>query len=201
MLPLAVLTCACLGSVLCAPSLDPQLNQHWELWKDWHSKEYHEVRGGCFCLRPVERASSKSDCVCVCSCFQKEEGWRRMVWEKNLKKIELHNLEHSMGTHSYRLGMNHFGDMVRRRLSRVKRMVVPVTEADNDDARYFLFSPADSRGVPADHERLQAQNRAEVQGVRVYGAQLPGSSSCFGLEGARLRHTCQRPGKRLSSRL
>uniref|UniRef100_A0A8C6TN67 Cathepsin propeptide inhibitor domain-containing protein n=1 Tax=Neogobius melanostomus TaxID=47308 RepID=A0A8C6TN67_9GOBI len=83
MLPLAVFV-VCLASALSAPSIDPQLDEHWDQWKSWHVKLYHE----------------------------KEEGWRRMIWEKNLKKIELHNLEHTMGKHTYRLGMNHFGDMV-----------------------------------------------------------------------------------------
>lgn len=42
MLPLLVLT-VCLGTALSAPSLDPQLDDHWDLWKNWHSRKYHEV--------------------------------------------------------------------------------------------------------------------------------------------------------------
>lgn len=46
-----------------------------------------------------------------------------------------------------------------------------------------LCLSADSRGVQADHERLQAQVREEVQGVPVHGAQLPGGPTFCGLEG------------------
>ncbi|XP_068166105.1 cathepsin La [Antennarius striatus] len=90
MLPLVVLA-LCLAAALSTPVRDSDLDEHWDLWKSWHSKEYHE----------------------------REEGWRRMVWEKNLKKIELHNLEHSLGKHSYTLAMNHFGDMTHEEFRQI----------------------------------------------------------------------------------
>ncbi|XP_020661487.2 procathepsin L [Pogona vitticeps] len=80
-----------LDACFAAPNLDPALDTHWNSWKTWHGKKYHE----------------------------KEEGWRRMIWEKNLKMIELHNLDHSLGKHSYRLGMNHFGDMTNEEFRQV----------------------------------------------------------------------------------
>ena len=105
MLPVAVFL-LCLASALCAPRLDPMLDEHWEQWKSWHVKLYHEVIP---CLVNVRESVVL---ITECVVLQREEGWRRVIWEKNLQKIELHNLEHSMGKHTYRLGMNHFGDMV-----------------------------------------------------------------------------------------
>uniref|UniRef100_A0A8D0G7F0 Cathepsin S n=1 Tax=Sphenodon punctatus TaxID=8508 RepID=A0A8D0G7F0_SPHPU len=63
---------------------DPTLDNHWELWKRKYDKQYSH---------------------------EKEEGQRRVTWEKNLQLIMLHNLEQSLGLHSYELGMNHLGDM------------------------------------------------------------------------------------------
>ncbi|EPQ03983.1 Cathepsin L1 [Myotis brandtii] len=42
-----------------------------------------------------------------------EEGWRRTVWEKNMKMIDLHNQEYNLGRQSFTLAMNAFGDMTR----------------------------------------------------------------------------------------
>ncbi|XP_026139810.1 cathepsin S-like [Carassius auratus] len=76
-----------LFAVCCSAALahfNTNLDQHWELWKKTHNKFY----------------STKF-----------EELGRRELWERNLELITLHNLEASMGLHSYDLGMNHMGDM------------------------------------------------------------------------------------------
>ncbi|KAJ8398427.1 hypothetical protein AAFF_G00426820 [Aldrovandia affinis] len=64
--------------------INPDLDLHWELWKEGHDKVY---------------------------LFEAEDFARRQIWEKNLELISLHNLEASMGMHTYDLGMNHLGDL------------------------------------------------------------------------------------------
>lgn len=59
MLLLGVLA-VCLSAVLSAPSLDAQLDKHWELWKNWHDKKYHYVRVVCLCTWPHDSAVSSS---------------------------------------------------------------------------------------------------------------------------------------------
>ncbi|NXT24209.1 CATS protein, partial [Syrrhaptes paradoxus] len=81
-LPASIAFLATLAVALGQP--DPALDWHWQLWKKTYGREYHH---------------------------EKEEGERRTTWERNLRLVTLHNLEHSLGLHSYELGMNHLGDM------------------------------------------------------------------------------------------
>ncbi|TRY90438.1 hypothetical protein DNTS_018930 [Danionella cerebrum] len=77
-----LLVALCCSSVLA--QFNPALDQHWELWKKAHGKSY--------------------------SCRDEEQG-RRELWERNLQMISIHNLEASLGMHSYDLAINHMGDM------------------------------------------------------------------------------------------
>eukprot|EP00061_Rhincodon_typus_P016776 g45165.t1 len=63
---------------------DPTLDEAWLSWKSFHKKQYNE----------------------------RNANYRRMVWEDNMKYIANHNLEHSLGKHTFTIGMNQFGDLV-----------------------------------------------------------------------------------------
>uniref|UniRef100_A0A8C6WNM7 Uncharacterized protein n=1 Tax=Neogobius melanostomus TaxID=47308 RepID=A0A8C6WNM7_9GOBI len=65
-------------------SLDSRLDQQWDQWKKTHKKKY---------LNEVE------------------ELGRRALWEKNLNHINHHNLEASLGLHTYTLAVNHLSDL------------------------------------------------------------------------------------------
>uniref|UniRef100_A0A8C3F5T8 Cathepsin S n=1 Tax=Chrysemys picta bellii TaxID=8478 RepID=A0A8C3F5T8_CHRPI len=96
-----LLACIVLASLAAAATAhlhsDPTLDNHWELWKKTYGKQYSH---------------------------KKEEGERRVTWEKNLKFVMLHNLEHSLGLHSYELGMNHLADMHSEFRSQAPKIMV-----------------------------------------------------------------------------
>lgn len=55
-----------------------------------------------------------SCCCCRFVRVKVEESGRRQIWEKNLLMINVHNLEATLGLHTYELAMNHLGDLVTR---------------------------------------------------------------------------------------
>nr|XP_027811639.1 cathepsin L1-like [Marmota flaviventris] len=78
-----------------APALEYGLNAQWHQWKAKHGKTYGT----------------------------NEEGWRRVVWEKNMKMIEQHNEEYSQGKHGFTMAMNAFGDMTNEEFRQVRNSV------------------------------------------------------------------------------
>lgn len=49
---------------------------------------------------------------CTLPRLEVEDSSRRELWESNLRLISMHNLEASIGLHTYQLAMNHMGDLV-----------------------------------------------------------------------------------------
>lgn len=110
-----------LHATLVAAMLDIGLDEHWKLWKKTHGKWYRNQvshiffwGGGLPCILILAPYFSVA--------LQLEERHRRGVWEKNLVLITRHNLEASMGLHSYQLSMNVLGDLVRLRLERTNTL-------------------------------------------------------------------------------
>ncbi|XP_030149205.1 cathepsin L1-like [Lynx canadensis] len=89
--PSLFLAALCLGIASAAPQFNQSLDELWSQWKATHGKLYG----------------------------MDEEGWRREVWEKNMKMIRQHNWEHSQGKHSFTVAMNGFGDMTNEEFKQV----------------------------------------------------------------------------------
>nr|XP_033781314.1 cathepsin K-like [Geotrypetes seraphini] len=84
---------------------EESLDSQWELWKKTHLKQYHG---------------------------KVSELTRRLIWEKNLRYITAHNLEFSLGKHTYELAMNHLGDMTSEEiLATMTGLKVPAMHSTN----------------------------------------------------------------------
>merc|ERR1719309_1388766 len=81
MLRLAVL--GCLAALCVAAPFNSELDTHWEIFKQSYNKQYNEM----------------------------QEVIRRSVWEKNLKLIHEHNLQHDEGVHDFSVGINEYSDL------------------------------------------------------------------------------------------
>ncbi|XP_019957459.2 cathepsin S-like [Paralichthys olivaceus] len=100
-------------TVLCgfaAADINSQLDGHWELWKKLHNKVYsHQI----------------------------EEMGRRRVWEENLEMINIHNLETSLGLHTYELAMNHLGDLTTEEITETLTGTVVPSDLERDSSDFF----------------------------------------------------------------
>uniref|UniRef100_A0A8C7NCI4 Cathepsin S n=1 Tax=Oncorhynchus mykiss TaxID=8022 RepID=A0A8C7NCI4_ONCMY len=104
-------------AVLCGTAValfDPMLEQHWQMWKKTHNKNYQT---------------------------EVEELGRREVWERNLQLISLHNLEASMDMHTYDLGMNHMGDMTQEEISQSFASLRVPTDLKRDAVSFQVILP------------------------------------------------------------
>ncbi|NXC73587.1 CATL1 protein, partial [Anhinga anhinga] len=102
----------------CAAAPDPALEEAWEGWKSLHAKEYPE----------------------------EAEAARREVWEKNLRRIQQHNQEESQGQHTFRLAMNHYGDLTDEEFNQLLNGFTPAQQEEPAQ----LFQASAAQNTPAE---------------------------------------------------
>nr|RLV76480.1 hypothetical protein DV515_00016933 [Chloebia gouldiae] len=139
-----------------------ELDAQWELWKKnppqavqragtgWGSGAW-DPQGGELGHEDVPRVGGTGRTpVPAPPCQQHlapDEVTRRLIWEKNLKYINTHNLEHSLGVHTFELAMNHLGDMTSEEVVRTMTgLKVPRCHQRHNET---LFVPDWTERAPA----------------------------------------------------
>ncbi|KAK7880628.1 hypothetical protein WMY93_032738 [Mugilogobius chulae] len=100
-------------ALLCAivwAEFDSRLDQHWNLWKKTYQKTYQN---------------------------EVEEMDRRALWEERLLYINTHNLEASLGLHTYTVAMNHLGDLSDEEVSQMYGTLINPTDQEMEPYAEF----------------------------------------------------------------
>ncbi|XP_043541957.1 procathepsin L-like isoform X2 [Chiloscyllium plagiosum] len=100
-------------SILAAAStgtFDSKLDEDWKHWKSQHGNQY----------------------------TKDEESYRRMIWEDNMRYIEQHNIEHSLGKRTSKMGMNKFAALTNEEFNKLMNGLprieaVNMTEIETDE--------------------------------------------------------------------
>ncbi|OQV16548.1 Cathepsin L1 [Hypsibius exemplaris] len=116
-LVLALLVCVAAAAATRFDDIDAiseEFDQDWDDWKTAHGKSY-----------PTK----------------KEEIKRRVIWENNLATIQHHNLQASLGKHSFTIGMNKFGDMLNSEFVEMMNGFVQPEEDEKIKSRQTFMPP------------------------------------------------------------
>uniref|UniRef100_A0A665TPM9 Cathepsin S-like n=1 Tax=Echeneis naucrates TaxID=173247 RepID=A0A665TPM9_ECHNA len=152
-----LLVSLCVGA---AAMLDSRLDDHWDLWKKTHGKSYGD---------------------------EVEDVRRRELWEKNLMLISMHNLEASMGLHTYDLSMNFMGDLTQEEILQSFATLTPPSDVQRAPS-HFVGAPGSA--VP---DSVDWREKGWVTRVKMQGA--CGSCWAFSAAGALEGQLARKTGK------